>query len=468
MDHADRWRFAKRRANFEPLSPISFLKRTARIFPDRTAIVYGDLRRTYAEMESRCRRLSSFIDSRGLGQGDVVSVMLPNLPEMVELHFAAPANGRILHTVSTRLDANGVRFQLQHSKSKLLVFDAEYAGVIEAAVADMTSPPILVELVDRGAPVSVQASSSAHMSYEQALALGDDSIALQGPEDEWQPIALSYTSGTTGNPKGVVTHHRGAYLNAVANVLAWSVPAHPVYLWVLGMFHCDGWCFPWTITHQAGTHVCLRKVDPALIFTLSETERVTHLCAAPVVLSMLTTEAHANHRRFAEPVDILTAGAPPAAPIIGAIESINARITQVYGLTETYASTTFSAWRSEWDTLPPQERHHRKARQGVEYPACEELGVIDAFGNQVPWDGETVGEVVVRGNTVMAGYLDNPAATDEALANGWFHTGDLATRDDEGYISIRDRIKDIINSGGEKISSIEIEDVLFEHPDLLE
>jgi fatty-acyl-CoA synthase len=291
---------------------------------------------------------------------------------------------------------------------------------------------------------------------------------MNGPDDEGQPIALSYTSGTTGNPKGVVTHHRGAYLNAVANVLAWSVPARPVYLWVLAMFHCDGWCFPSTITHQTGTRVCMRKVDPALIFALCEMERVTHMCAAPVVLSMLATEAQANRRTFAGPIDILTAGAPAAASIIGSIESINARVTQVYGLTETYASTTISAWSSEWDNLPAEERYRRKARQGVQYPCCEELEVIDAAGNRVPWDGATLGEVVVCGNTVMAGYLDNLLATNEVFAQGWFHTGDLGTHDEEGYMSVKDRTKDMINSGGEKISSIEIEEVLFEHPDLLE
>jgi fatty-acyl-CoA synthase len=466
MENADRWNLQKRRANFEPLSPLSFLRRTSLVYPDHPAIVYGDTRRTYQEMEVRCRQISSFLDKRGVLKGDVVSVMLPNVPEMLELHFAGPASGRVLHTINTRLDPEAVRFQIVHSKSKVIFFDREYALIVQSAISTLPEPPLLIEVIDRFGPYS--AESSVHLSYDQALSQGDPRSYFGNPDDEWQPIALAYTSGTTGNPKGVVTHHRGAYLNSTANALAWEMPHHPVYLWVLPIFHCDGWCFPWTVTHLAGTHVCLRKVDTDVIFSLVESEKVSHLCAAPVVLSMLAAANQTDGKTFAAPIKILTAGAPPPARVIEAMEAVNASVTQVYGLTETYSSTAISVWNPKWNDLAAHERFHLKSRQGVPYPACEELNVIDVAGNPVPWDGVTMGEVVVRGNTVMAGYLENPAATDEAFANGWFHTGDLATRDSAGYVTVKDRTKDMINSGGEKVSSIEIEEVLSEYPDLLE
>jgi fatty-acyl-CoA synthase len=466
MEKMQRWTLKKRRANYEPLSPLSFLRRTSLIYPDQVAIVYGSMRRTYREVDRRCRQLSSFLDKHGVGHGDVVSVMLPNVPEMIEMHFAGPANGRVLHTISTRLDPKAVRFQLSHSRSRVLVFDREYSATVQSAVAELVDPPMLIEVIDRFAPYEQE--PSAFLSYDHALLQGDDSCLMENPRDEWQAIALTYTSGTTGNPKGVVAHHRGAYLNSIANALAWEMPHHPVYLWVLAIFHCNGWCFPWTVTHMAGTHVCLRKVDVDAIFSLVESEKVTHLCAAPIVLSMLAEASVGSDRRFPVPVSVLTAGAPPPAPIIEAMEAVNACVTQVYGLTETYSSTAISVWKSHWDALNPDDRYLLKARQGVSFPACEELSVVDKNGNPVPWDGMTMGEVVVRGNTVMSGYLDNPEATDEAFVNDWFHTGDLATRDADGYVTVKDRTKDMINSGGEKVSSIEVEEALYEHPDLLE
>ncbi len=430
------------------------------------AVVYGKTRLTYREFADRCERMSAFLDTRMVGPGDVVSVMLPNIPEMLELHFAGIAGGRVLHPISTRLDARAVRFQLEHSQSSVLVFDREYAAIVTEALAEMDSPPYALEVVDVYA--SYDQGASAYPNYEDALANVADPVCLTGPHDEWQAIALSYTSGTTGNPKGVVTHHRGAYLNAMANTVGWSLEQHPVYLWVLPMFHCDGWCFPWSITLLAGTHVCLRKVDIDVIFALAESEAVSHFCAAPVILSMLASDANTSQRSFQRPVKILTAGAPPPAAVIEAVEGINTHITQVYGLTETYSSTAISVWRPEWDARPKHERSHLKARQGVQYPACEDMDVVDSQHRSVPWDGQTLGEIVVRGNTVMKGYLNNAAATQEAFKGGWFHTGDLAVRDADGYISIKDRTKDMINSGGEKISSIEIEEVLFEHPAVLE
>ena len=456
----------KNAANYHALSPVSFLNRTAKVFPERTAVVYHGVRRSYRQFAERCERLCAFLGSQGLGADDVVSLMLPNIPEMLELHFAGISHGRVLHPISPRLDATAIRFQLEHAQSRLLIFDREYRAIIEEALAGMSAPPDLIEVID--AYAGYEQAPSKYLSYEQALANTEHPTPLVGPLDEWNAIALSYTSGTTGNPKGVVTHHRGAYLNAMANVVAWSMPHYPVYLWVLPMFHCDGWCFPWTVTLLAGTHVCLRKVDADRILALAETEAVSHFCAAPVILSMLASTAQATGKRFVHPVKILTAGAAPAPAVIESVEAINAHITQVYGLTETYSSTVISAWHSDWDALPAAKRSQLKARQGIQFAACEDMDVVDAQDRSVPWDNATLGEVVVRGNTVMKGYLNNLQATSEAFRNGWFQTGDLAVRDEAGYISIKDRNKDMINSGGEKISSLEIEEVLFEHPAVLE
>lgn len=454
----------KSAANFQPLSPISFLTRTATIYPEYTAIVYRDHSITYRELLQRSSAFAGFLDRRGLKRGDVVSTMLPNIPEMLELSFAGISAGRVLHTINIRLDADAIRFQLEHAETKVLVYDREYTATITEVLARMTEPPFAVEVIDPG--VDYPASSTGHLTYDQALAVAPEGGVLLGPDDEWDAIAVSYTSGTTGNPKGVVTHHRGAYLNAMANTVAWSMAQHPSYIWVLPMFHCNGWCFPWTVTLLAGTHICLRKVDTTEIFSLANTHRATHFCAAPVVLSMLASERGAT---FAEPINILTAGSPPVAEVIKRMEELNADVTQVYGLTETYASTCVSAWKANlWEEGAATARYRLKARQGVQFPACESLDVINASRQSVPWDGQTIGEVVVRGNTVMRGYLKNVSATQSAFEGGWFNTGDLAVRDPDGYISIRDRAKDMINSGGEKMSSLEIEQALYAHPSIYE
>jgi fatty-acyl-CoA synthase len=432
------------------------------------AIAYRGLERTYREVLERCERFSAFLDQNRAGRGAVVSVMLPNVPEMIEMHFSAISSGRALHTINTRLDPLAIRFQLEHAESKVLVYDREYAGVVGVALAGMENPPLAVEVIDRN--VNYDATPLGHVDYETALqtAVRTGKVGpLQGPSDEWDAIALSYTSGTTGNPKGVVTHHRGAYLNATANTLAWSMPGHPGYIWTLPMFHCNGWCFPWTVTLLAGTHICLRKVDAAEIFRLANAHAATHFCAAPVVLSMLADTPESTFA-FAKPVNILTAGSAPPATVIETVEARNAHITQVYGLTETYSSAVVSAWKDRWNGDPHADRYRLKARTGVRFPTCEGLDVVDEELRPVPWDGQTMGEVVVRGNTVMRGYLKNDAATQEAFRGGWFHSGDLAVRDPDGYVSIRDRTKDMINSGGEKISSIEVEEVLFSHPAVLE
>ncbi|WP_137923776.1 AMP-binding protein [Cupriavidus sp. 2SB] len=456
----------KTEANYAQLSPLSFLRRTAEIYPEYVAAIYGDRRMTYQQLLDRCSAFSGFLDQAGLDTGDVVSVMLPNVPEMLEMHFAACTGGRVLNTISTRLDAASIQFQLLHAESKVLVFDSEYSDTVAAAISNMATRPVLIEVHDTTAGFLSGKISSA-IPLDSAIIAGKANAHLRGPHDEWEPIALSYTSGTTGNPKGVVTHHRGAYLNAMANTVAWSMRYHANYLWVLPMFHCNGWCFPWTITLLAGRHLFLRRADPREIIRIANEEGATNLCAAPVVLSMLA-ECGGEGLSFKQPVRILTAGAAPAPRIIADVERLNADVTQVYGLTETYSSIVMSAWKAEWDSLPVEEKYQLKSRAGVRFPACEDMEVVGPQHTPVSRDGTSIGEVVVRGNTVMRGYLKNSAATNEALAGGWFHTGDLAVRFPDGYIAIRDRSKDMINSGGEKMSSLEIEEVLIRHPAIFE
>jgi len=454
----------KNAANFVALSPVGFLTRAAAIYPDRAAVVYGERRYTWRESLTRCRRLAAALAKRGIGRGDTVALMSPNLPEAFEAHFGVPMAGAVLNALNIRLDAETIAFILKHGEAKVLITDSEFAPVIRRALASLEVKPLVIDIVDPAGP----GEQLGTLDYEAFLAEGDPDFGGIPPRDEWDAIALNYTSGTTGNPKGVVYHHRGAYLNALGNILVWGLRQHPVYLWTLPMFHCNGWCFPWTVTALAGTHVCLRRVEAAAIYDAIEREGVTHLCGAPVVMNMLLN-ARAAGSPLPRPVDMMTAGAAPPAAVIQGMEGLGFKITHVYGLTEVYGPAVICAWHDEWDLRDAEERARLKARQGVSYPVLEGLMVADPDTlAPVPADGETMGEIFMRGNIVMKGYLKNDKATDEAFAGGWFHTGDLAVRHQDGYIEIKDRSKDIIISGGENISTIEIEDVLYRHPAVLE
>jgi len=453
-------------ANFVPLTPLSFLARTAAVYPDHVSAVYEGRVFTWSQIYARCRRFASFLAARNIGSGDTVAAMLPNIPAMNEVHFAVPMAGAVLNALNIRLDASSIAFQLDHGGAKIILVDPEFAGVISEALTLMTEPKPLVIDVDDAAFAGGR--RIGELEYEDALSQGDESFAARAPQDEWDAIALSYTSGTTGNPKGVVTHHRGAYLNAVSNILAANLGPHPVYLWTLPMFHCNGWCFPWTIAAAAGINVCLRKVDPSKIFELIRKHGVTHMAGAPIVYNTLINAPDAPNGTTARPVVGLIAGAAPPVAVLAGAESIGIKLTHVYGLTEVYGPASVCAEQPGWDDLPADQRAQLKRRQGVPYPLQEAVTVIDPETMQpVPRDGETVGEVMFRGNIVMKGYLKNEKATREAFAGGWFHTGDLGVLDEAGYVIIKDRSKDIIISGGENISSIEVEDVLHKHPAVL-
>jgi fatty-acyl-CoA synthase len=453
-------------ANYVPLTPLSFLARTAAIYPNLVSTVYEDRVFTWAQTHARCRRFASFLAGRNIGRGDTVAAMLPNIPAMNEVHFAVPMAGAVLNALNIRLDAASIAFQLDHGGAKIILVDPEFAGVIAEALTLMTEPKPSVIDVDDAAFAG--GKRIGEIEYEAALLQGDPDFAARLPPDEWDAIALSYTSGTTGNPKGVVTHHRGAYLNAVSNILAGNLGQHPVYLWTLPMFHCNGWCFPWTIAATAGINVCLRKVDPARIFELIPKHGVTHMCGAPIVYNTLINAPAAPKRGSARPVVGLIAGAAPPVAVLEGAESIGIKLTHVYGLTEVYGPASVCAEQPGWDNLPADQRAQLKRRQGVPYPLQEDVTVIDPETMQpVPRDGETIGEVMFRGNIVMKGYLKNEKATREAFAGGWFHTGDLGVVDEHGYVIIKDRSKDIIISGGENISSVEVEDVLYKHPSVL-
>ncbi len=453
-------------ANFVPLTPLSFLARTAAVYPDHISAVYEGRVFTWAQTHARCRRFASFLAARNIGSGDTVAAMLPNIPAMNEVHFAVPMAGAVLNALNIRLDAPSIAFQLDHGGAKIILVDPEFAGVIAEALTLMTGPKPFVIDVDDAAFAG--GKRIGELEYEDALSQGDENFTAQLPQDEWDAIALSYTSGTTGNPKGVVTHHRGAYLNAVSNILAADLGPHPVYLWTLPMFHCNGWCFPWTIAAAAGINVCLRKVDPSKIFELIGKHGVTHMAGAPIVYNTLINAADAPKGTTARPVVGLIAGAAPPVAVLEGAESIGIKLTHVYGLTEVYGPASVCAEQPGWDDLPADQRAQLKRRQGVPYPLQEAVTVIDPETMQpVPRDGETVGEVMFRGNIVMKGYLKNEEATREAFAGGWFHTGDLGVLDETGYVIIKDRSKDIIISGGENISSIEVEDVLHKHPAVL-
>ena len=453
-------------ANFVPLTPLSFLARTAAVYPNHVSAVYEGRVFTWSQTYARCRRFASFLATRNIGSGDTVAAMLPNIPAMNEVHFAVPMAGAVLNALNIRLDASSIAFQLDHGGAKIILVDPEFAGVISEALTLMTEPKPLVIDVDDAAFAGGR--RIGELEYEDALSQGDESFAARAPQDEWDAIALSYTSGTTGNPKGVVTHHRGAYLNAVSNILAANLGPHPVYLWTLPMFHCNGWCFPWTIAAAAGINVCLRKVDPSKIFELIRKHGVTHMAGAPIVYNTLINAPDAPNGTTARPVVGLIAGAAPPVAVLAGAESIGIKLTHVYGLTEVYGPASVCAEQPGWDDLPADQRAQLKRRQGVPYPLQEAVTVIDPETMQpVPRDGETVGEVMFRGNIVMKGYLKNEKATQEAFAGGWFHTGDLGVLDEAGYVIIKDRSKDIIISGGENISSIEVEDVLHKHPAVL-
>jgi len=450
----------KNPANYAPLTPLSFLERTASIYPDLPSVIHGRQRYTWKETYARCRRLASALAQRGIGVDDTVAVMLPNIPAMYEAHFGVPMAGAVLNTLNTRLDAEAIAFMLEHGEAKLLITDQEFAPVIEKAIAGHK-----IEVIDVEDPQFTGGKRLGRKTYEELLGEGDPQFAWRWPEDEWEAISLNYTSGTTGNPKGVVYHHRGAYLNAVGNILVWGMPHHSVYLWTLPMFHCNGWCFPWTMAANAGTSVCLRRVEAAPIFDLIRRHRVTHYCGAPIVHQMLINAPQDLKRGIDHKVSALVAAAAPPASMIEGMNKMGFDITHVYGLTETYGPATVCAKHPHWEDLPLAEQVRLNGRQGVRYTVEEGLTVMDPETMQpVPADGETMGEIMFRGNITMKGYLKNPKATREAFAGGWFHSGDLAVMHPDGYVKIKDRSKDIIISGGENISSLEVEDVLYRHP----
>ena len=452
----------KNAANFAPLTPLTFLAWSARVFPNRPAVIHGARRFNWQETYNRCRCLASALRGRGIGAGATVAAMLCNTPEMYECHFGVPMAGAVLNTLNTRLDADAIAFTLKHGEAKALITDREFSEIIESALGKLDSPPLVIDVDD---PEDVSSGTRiGETDYEALLKEGDPEFAWEVPSDEWNAIALNYTSGTTGNPKGVVYSHRGAYLSAIANILTWDMPRHAVYLWTLPMFHCNGWTFPWAMAAVAGTNVCLRKIDAAAICGLIREYKVTHYCGAPIVHSLLVNapaelRAGINHR-----VHALVAGASPPSALIAAMERLGIDLTHVYGLTETYGPATVCVKQDSWADLDPDQRAALNGRQGIRYMLEEDVTVLDPLNMQpVPRDGETMGEIVFRGNMTMKGYLKNPTATAESLAGGWFHSGDLAVVHPDGYVKIRDRAKDVIISGGENISSLEVEDAICHH-----
>ncbi|MBD8893689.1 acyl-CoA synthetase [Roseibium litorale] len=455
----------KTAANYAPLSPLSFLARAADVFPDHIAIVHGRQRTSYWEFYARSRQLASALTHAGVGKNDTVSVMLSNVPPMLEAHYGVPMAGAVLHSLNTRLDAAVIAFQLDHAETKVLITDREFSPVMQEALALAKVRPLVIDYSDPEFPQ--EGSRLGTLDYEAFVQSGDADFDWSLPADEWDAIALNYTSGTTGNPKGVVYHHRGAYLLAQANILTASMTKHPVYLWTLPMFHCNGWCFPWSISVVAGTHICLRWVRPKTMWDLIADEGVTHLCGAPIIMSTLLNTAPQDKRELDQSVEFFTAAAPPPESVLAAMKGAGFNVTHLYGLTEVYGPAVVNDWKQEWDALPLADQAAKKTRQGVRYVALEGLTVLDPQTLEpVPADGVTMGEVMFRGNVVMKGYLKNPEATAEAFAGGWFHSGDLGVLHPDGYIQLKDRSKDIIISGGENISSIEVEEVLYKHPDV--
>jgi len=450
-------------ANFQPLTPLGFLERAAAVFPNRTAIIHGPLHRSYAEFYARSRRLGSALTKRGIKRGDTVSVMLANTPAMLECHYGVPMCQAVLNTLNTRLDAPIIAFSLDHADAKVVIIDREFSKVMKDALARAKVKPLVIDYDDP--ECSSGGERLGEIDYEQFVASGDPNYAWHMPDDEWDAITLNYTSGTTGDPKGVVYHHRGAYLLAVANVVTASMAKHPVYLWTLPMFHCNGWCFPWSLSVVAGTHVCLRAVRASAMFDAIANYKVTHLCGAPIVMATLLNAPAAEKKPLPHVVEFFTAAAPPPEAVLAAMKEAGFSVTHLYGLTECYGPTVVNDWNADWDKLSTSEQAAKKARQGVRYGALEALDVLDPTTlNPVKRDGETLGEVMMRGNVVMKGYLKNPKSTQAAFEGGWFHTGDIGVIHPDGYIQLKDRSKDIIISGGENISSIEVEDALYKHP----
>ena len=455
----------KTQANYAPLTPLTFIERAAYVYPNKLSVVHGAERWTWKQTYDRCRRLASALSRRGIGKNDTVAVIAPNTPPMYEAAFGIPMCGAVLNTMNTRLDPEAIAFQLHHSGAKVLIADREFSPVVEAALALMDVKPLVIDIDD---PAWAGGKLVGEMTYEAFLAEGDPDYAWQSPGDEWDAIALSYTSGTTGDPKGVVTHHRGAHLNAVSNILNWGMPHHAVYLWTLPMFHCNGWCFPWTMAERAGVNVCLRRVEAKAMLDAIRDNQVTHMCGAPIVYSMLINATSELRAGISHRIAGQIAGAAPPAAIIEGAEEIGIELTHVYGLTEVYGPAGVCSKQEQWTHMPIGKRAERNGRQGVRTPLQEAMAVLDPETMQpVPWDGETMGEIMFRGNITMKGYLKNPSATDQAFAGGWFHTGDLAVMQPDGYAKIRDRSKDVIISGGENISSIEVEETLYRHPAVL-
>jgi fatty-acyl-CoA synthase len=453
-------------ANYVPLSPLSFIRRAASVYPQYPAVIHGNRTFTWSESYARCRRLASALRARGIGKDDTVAVMAPNTPAIFEASFGVPMAGAVLNTLNVRLDAATIAFILDHGEAKALITDKEFSPIIAEALRRVKRRLLVIDIDD---PLAGGGEAVGECDYESFLEQGDAGFDWTLPDDEWDAISLNYTSGTTGNPKGVVYHHRGAYLNAISNVLGWNMSNHPVYLWTLPMFHCNGWCYPWSLAAVAGTSVCMRKVEAKAIFDAIADLGVTHFCGAPVVLGIVLNAKPEERRQFSHTVEVMTAAAPPPAAVLEAMENNGFHMTHVYGLTETYGPAVICAWKTEWDALPVKERASKKARQGVTYHVLEGLEVMDPETMQpVPRDGATMGEVMFRGNIVMKGYLKNPQATKKAFEGGWFHSGDLGVMHPDGYIQLKDRSKDVIISGGENISSIEVEDTLYRHPAVLE
>ena len=457
---------ARNPANFAPLSPLSLLGRVERVYPDLPAVIHGQQRYSWRETARRCRQLASALARRGVARGDTVAVMAPNTPAIFEAHFGVPMTGAVLNALNIRLDPTTLAFILNHGEAKVLITDTEFSSVIRETLELLNRNILVIDVAD---PEGSGGDCIGAIEYEAFIAEGDPHHPIELPPDEWDAIALNYTSGTTGNPKGVVYHHRGAYLNAMSNIIAWQMPNHPTYLWTLPMFHCNGWCFPWSLAALGGTSVCLRSVSAQGIFSAIAEHGVTHFCGAPIVLNLLVHAKDSERRSFGHRVHVMTAAAPPPPSVLSAMEKNGFKMTHVYGLTETYGPAVISAWQPQWDSLSEDEQARIKSRQGVPYPMLEDVQILDPTQlNRVPADAETIGEAMFKGNIVMKGYLKNEDATAEAFAGGWFHSGDLGVMHDDGYIQLKDRSKDIIISGGENISSIEIEDVLYRHPAVLE